>query len=210
MHLIDMETWARREHFRVYGALEYPYFGITVDLDATGFLPSLKEAGLPVYPAIIHAAAQAANEIEEFRTRIRGDAVVLHDSVAPSFTVPWRDTLFSFCAVAFEPDRERFVRRCLEEMDRASQAESLIQIGEQRDDLLFMTCFPWRSFTGMTHPASPSAKDSIPRLAWGKVTRKEGRDVLPFNLMMHHGLADGLHAARFFTRLEALLTAPQG
>jgi len=205
MQVIDQEKWARRDHFRVYGSLEYPHFGITVDLDVTGLLPSLKEAGLPVFPTIIHAAATAANEIEEFRTRIRGDQVVLHETAAPSFTVPWKEGLFTFCAVTYEPDRDRFLERCLAEMARAEAAASLVEVGAFRDDVLYMTCFPWMAFTGMTHPTRPN--DSIPRFAWGKITSKDGRDVLPFNLQMHHGLADGVHAARFLTRLEGLLQA---
>lgn len=27
-HIIDMETWPRREHYRYFGNLDDPYFGI--------------------------------------------------------------------------------------------------------------------------------------------------------------------------------------
>ncbi len=205
MQVIDQATWPRRDHFLVYGALEYPYFSLTVDLEVTGLLAALKTAGLPVYPTIIHAVSAAANAIVEFRTRIRGESVVLHDVVAPSFTVPWKDDLFSFCAVAYDLDRDRFLESCLAEMAKAQAVESVLQGAAFRDDVLYMSCFPWGAFTGMTHPMR--ANDSIPRFAWGKITPKEGREVLPFNLQLHHGLADGVHAARFLARLEALLNS---
>jgi chloramphenicol O-acetyltransferase type A len=207
MQVIDQAKWPRRDHFLVYGALEHPYFSLTVDLDVTGLLASLKEAGLPVYPTIIYAVSKAANAIPEFRTRIRGDEVVLHDAAAPSFTVPWKEDLFSFCAVDFEPDRDRFLERCLAEMAKSAAVDSVIQVGAFRDDVLYMTCFPWGAFTGMTHPTR--ANDSIPRFAWGKITSKEGREVMPFNLQLHHGLADGVHAARFLASLEALLASDE-
>ena len=203
MQVIDQETWVRRDHYRIYGALDYPYFNLTVELDVTGLLPALKDAGQPVFPTLVHAASQAANEIPEFRTRIRGEQVILHEAVAPSFTVPWKDGLFNFCAPDYDPDRERFLERCIQDIARAEAAEAIAQVGAYRDDVLYMTCFPWRAFTGMTHPTR--ANDSIPRIAWGQIVAKDGRDVLPFNLQMHHGLADGVHAARFFSRVEALL-----
>lgn len=206
MQLLDFETWERRDHFRLYNAMEYPYFGITVDLDVTGLMGSLKAMELPVYPTLIHAVTRVASEIPEFRTRVRGEQVVLHDRLTPSFTVPWRGDLFNFCTLEFDPDRERFVRACKEAMALAQDADALILDAPERDDLIFMTCFPWRGFSGMTHPVNPRGGDAFPRFAWGKVTPREGREFLPFNLQLHHGLADGAHAARFLERLESLLT----
>jgi chloramphenicol O-acetyltransferase type A len=207
MQLIDLESWERREHFRLYHAMDYPYFGLTVDLDVTGFMAALKAAGLPVYPALIHAVTSVASEIPEFRTRIRGEQVVLHDGLVPSFTVPWRGDLFNFCTVDFDPDRERFIRACQDAMALAQEAETLILDAPDRDDLIFMTCFPWRAFTGVTHPVNPKSQDSFPRFAWGKITVRDGRELLPFNVQLHHGLADGAHAARFLERLENVLTS---
>ncbi|MNX76850.1 Chloramphenicol acetyltransferase 2 [compost metagenome] len=205
MQFIDFETWERRDHFRLYHAMEYPYFGITVDLDVTGLLASLKAAGLPVYSTLIHAVTCVASEIPEFRTRVRGEQLVLHDRLTPSFTVPWRGDLFNFCTVDFDPDRDRFVRASQEAMAVAQDADALILDAPDRDDLIFMTCFPWMAFTGVTHPVNPRGGDAFPRFAWGKITSREGRELLPFNIQLHHGLADGAHAARFLERLENVL-----
>ncbi len=205
MPSIDLETWERREHFRLFNAMEYPYFGLSVDLDVTGLLADLKAADLPVYPTLIHAVTGAANEIPEFRTRVRDDQVILHERVSPSFTVPWRGDLFNFCTVPYEADRDRFIRDCQKAMFRSENAEALILDDSDRDDLIFLTCFPWRAFTGVTHPVNPRGNDYFPRFAWGKIAEREGREFLPFNLQLHHGLADGVHAARFLSRLETLL-----
>lgn len=200
MQIIPLETWARRPLFDIYSSLDFPHFSLTVDVDVTGFLAALKAADQPVFPMIVYAVAKAANEIPELRTRIRGEQVVLHEVAAPSFTVPWRDGLINYCAVTFEEDRVRFLERCLREMAAAQAAEAIAQVGGTRDDVLYMTCYPWGGFTGMTHPIRRD--DSIPRFAWGRISPKEGREVLPFNVQFHHGLADGVHAARFFARLE--------
>lgn len=207
MQTIDFQAWGRRDHFRLYSAMEYPFFGITVELDVTGLLAALKAADLPVYPTLIHAVACVANEIPEFRTRVRGDQVVIHDQVTPSFTVPWRGELFNFCTVPFDADRDRFLQRCEGAMTLSENADALLVDAPDRDDLIFMTCFPWMAFTGVTHPVFLRGTDSFPRFAWGKIVTKEGREALPFNVQLHHGLADGMHAARFLSRLEAVLQA---
>lgn len=205
MQVIDLDTWNRRDHFRLYDAMEYPYLGVTVDVEVTGLLTSLKESEVPVYPALIHAVATAANEIEAFRLRIRQNQVVRHERVHPSFTVPWRDELFNFVTTRYLSDRARFLPECMAAIAAAERSESLLLDEPGRDDMVFMTCLPWLAFSSVTHPVSPRNKDSIPRFAWGKIIRKEGREVLPFNLQLHHGLADGVHVARFLARLEAIL-----
>src|SRR5689334_8749887 len=90
---IDLATWPRRDHFQLFKGLDHPYFSVTVALDVTAWFNAIKAAKLPVYPAMIHRVSAAANAIEAFRLRIRGEGVVAHDVVHPSFTVPWRDEL---------------------------------------------------------------------------------------------------------------------
>ena len=34
-HLIDLETWPRREHFVFFSAFEEPFFGLTANVDCT-------------------------------------------------------------------------------------------------------------------------------------------------------------------------------
>lgn len=207
VHEIDFATWPRRDHFQLYQSLDFPYFSVTLDFDITEWHRSTREAGLPFFPAFVHAVTAVANELEAFRLRIRGERVVLHDRIHPSFTVPWRGELFNFCTVDFEPDLATFIARYHEAAAAASAADRLLLDEPQRDDMIFLTSAPWFAFTGLTHPVDRAGNDSFPRVAWGRLTERDGRVLLPLNFQMHHGLADGWHVARFLELLAARLGA---
>lgn len=204
-HPIDLATWPRRDHFHLFRGLDFPYFSLTTDLDVTDWHQAAKAAGWPLYPTLVHAVTTAANAVEAFRWRIRGETVVCHDVLDPSFTVPWRDELFNFCTVRFVPELADFLARCLPAMANAETAEALNLADEGRDDLVYLSCLPWLSFSSMTHPVHPSAGDSVPRIAWGRIHKHDGRLILPINLQLHHGLADGRHVAQFMQALKKAL-----
>lgn len=205
MQQIDMATWARRDHFRLFKALDHPYFGVSLELDLGAWLGAIKQAGRPFYPALVHEVAVAANAVEAFRLRIRGEGVVLHDRVHPSFTVPWGEGLFNFCTVDFQPEAEAFLARALPAKAAAQAADRLLLDDAHRDDLLFLSCLPWFSFTGLTQVGDARGQDSYPRIAWGKLRESEGRSLLPMHVQVHHALADGWHVACFVEALEAAL-----
>jgi chloramphenicol O-acetyltransferase type A len=78
-----------------------------------------------------------------------------------------------------------------------------------RDDLLYMTALPWVSFTSFTHPMQQHPADSIPRFAWGGFFQ-EGQDLkIPLSVQGHHALMDGIHMARFYTRVQDYLQHPE-
>lgn len=202
---IDLETWPRRDHFRLFQGMDHPHFSVSLDLDVTGWRTALAASGVPFFPAAVHAVSAAANALEPFRMRIRGETVIVHDVVHPSFTVPWGDDLFNFCDVPFTPDRAEFLARLEDAVARAQSADRLLLSDPQPDDWIFLSCAPWVSFTGLTHPVDVKSQDSFPRLAWGKVFARDGREWMPFNVQLHHGLADGRHVAQLVKRLEAVI-----
>jgi chloramphenicol O-acetyltransferase type A len=148
---------------------------------------------------------EAANAVEAFRLRIRGEGVGVHDRIHPSFPVPWCETLFNFCTLDFEPDAERFLARCQVAIAETQAASRLLLDEPQRDDMIFLSCVPWFSFTSATHPVDVRSGDSIPRISWGRTIERDGRTLMPVNLQLHHGLADGLHVAQFLEALQASL-----
>ena len=204
---VDLATWPRRDHYRLYRGLDFPYFSVTVEVEVGPWRQALKAAGLPFFGAFVHQVTAAATAVEAFRLRIRGERVVRHDVLHPSFTVPWRDELFNFCTVDFDPDLATFLAACKPAVAAAEAAETLLADEPGRDDMSFLSCLPWLGFTGLTQAAHAAGGDSFPRFAWGRATMREGREVVPLNVQVHHALVDGLHVARFVERLEAGIAA---
>jgi chloramphenicol O-acetyltransferase type A len=142
-----------------------------------------------------------ANRMVELRYRIRGAEVVEHEVVHPSFTVMTAQGLFNYCTTDFLDDFTSFLRNTRERTEQLKR-ETVLQTESDRDDLIYITCLPWVSFTSITHPIHMHPTDSIPRISWGKFFEDSGRMQLPFSVQAHHALVDGRHIGRFYEEMQ--------
>jgi chloramphenicol O-acetyltransferase type A len=204
MREIDMQTWARGNHFENYVAFEQPLFGMCANVEIGAFYKHVKALGASLNVAIIYTASRAANTIPEFRQRIRGERVVEHDVVHPSTTILLEGDLFSFCTIEYDRDFSTFAARA-EERIAFTKANPTLEDEEGRDDFLFMTAIPWVSFTSFMHPLPHFSGDSFPRIAWGKLFEEGGVMKMPLGVQAHHALMDGLHVGKFYTEVESYL-----
>jgi len=200
---IDLTSWPRRRHFELFRGLAFPYFNLCADVDVAPLVRARQtcQTRIPFTAHLVHVLARAANGVPELRQRIRGDAVVEHRVVHPSITILAEDETFGFCFFEYAEDAGPFARTAAAAMERARTAPS-IEDEPGRDDYLFMTSIPWVSFTSMMHPVPLDPPDSVPRIAWGRYRNEGGRMPMPLSLHAHHGLVDGLHAGRFFDRVQ--------
>jgi chloramphenicol O-acetyltransferase type A len=208
MRMIEMDTWHRRKHFEVYHAFDYPHFNLCAPMDITHFYPAVKDAEISLTVAITYILATVANEIQEFRYRVRGEHVIEHERVHPSITVLTEGDLFSFCTIEFVQDFRHFAIRAQERIDHVKRNPTLEDEPGQ-DDLLFMTSIPWVAFTTIMHPIHMHPADSVPRIAWGKIFGEESSLKMPLSVQVHHGLVDGLHVGRYYEQVQAMLNTPE-
>lgn len=204
---IDMDSWPRRKHFELYSALDNPYFAVCADVELTAFYPFVKVRGYSVTVAITYVLARASNAIPQFRYRIRGDEVVEHELVHPSITVLTDEELFTFCTIAYTEGFPEFSERASARIAHVREHPTLEDEPGQ-DDLLFMTSIPWVSFTSVVHPVPLDPPDSVPRLAWGKFFKDGEHLKMGLGVQAHHAVMDGLHAGRFYERVQEYLYAP--
>lgn len=204
MRCIDLNTWPRRKHFDFFKVMEQPHFSVCAPLEITSFYEAVKKNKRSLTASVMYVLAKAANEMPEFRQRIRAETVVEHDIVHPSVTILADDELFGFCTVAFQEAFGAFAEQAARAMKR-SRAQPSLEDEPGRDDMLFMTSMPWLAFTSFNHPMHAPAHDSIPRFAWGKVVETDRGVTVPLSVQAHHALMDGLHMGRYFERVQALL-----
>ena len=208
MRIINLEAWPRRKHFEVYNAFDYPHFNITAHIDITSLYPLVKQRQLSFSVSVVYLLARTANDMPEFRLRIRDSQVVEHDIVHPSPTVLADSGLFSFCTIPYSPYFAGFYPTAMQAIQRVRQT-IVLEDEPGQDDLLFMTSMPWVSFTGLMHPIHMHPADSVPRLAWGKFFREGERLKMPLSVQVHHALMDGLHAGIYYERVQAYLDEPE-
>jgi chloramphenicol O-acetyltransferase type A len=208
MHEIDLDTWRRRQHFDLFRTFDHPHFNMCANVELTAFHERVRGSGVSFTVAFVYVIARAANDIPEFRRRIRSERVVEHDRVNPSLTILVDDDLFSFCTIPYGEDLAGFADRATAMIAHVKEHPTL-ENEPGRDDLLYMTALPWVSFTSFTHPMQLHPADSIPRFAWGKYF-PEGQGLkIPLSVQGHHALMDGIHLARFYARVEDYLQHPE-
>jgi len=208
MHKIDMKTWSRREHFEFFNTFNHPHFNLCANIDITKLHGYIKGHGQSFTVAIIYLISRAANDIPEFRYRMRGEEVIEHETVSPSVTILVENDLFSFCSIDYGKDFGEFAERAAR-LIAAVKNDPTLKDPPGRDDLLYMTALPWVSFTSFTHPMRLHPSDSIPRFAWGKYFEEAGLVKMPLSVQGHHNLMDGIHMGKFYGYLQDYLVKPE-
>lgn len=207
MKYIDIENWKRKDHYNYFKQLDYPHFNICGNVDITNFYKYVKGNNIPFFISVLYTSTKTANSIKEFKYRIRGNNVIEHETVNPSFTVMTEGEVFSFCTSNFVDDFTMFKYNTLNQIEKVKNNIS-IEDEPGRDDLLYITSIPWISFTNITHPIQMKPVDSIPRISWGKYFEEGGKIKLPLSVQAHHALVDGIHVGQFFNNFQEILDNP--
>lgn len=206
---LDLATWERRDHFRLFREYDDPFFSLGAEVDVTRLYAASKVVGGPSYfLATLYASTRAANAVEALRLRIRDDEVVVHDVLHPGSTVLRTDDTFTFAYFEYSADFARFQTDGLTVLARDRSAGAALDPRDDRDDLLHYSVIPWVSFTSFTHARRLRSGDSVPKIVFGRHHERQGKRYMPVSIDVHHALVDGLHVGRWFERFQILLDDP--
>ena len=193
---IDMESYPRRTHFEYFQSLAYPYAGMTVNVDITELYNSIKKEVLPFFLTVLYVAVNAANSVPELRRRIQDGGIVEYNFCPASYTLALEDGTYCYCHLDCNMSYQEFIKYAKEQQSNARDKKSIVD-GEDGSSLLFISCIPWVSFTSLVQPV-PCPADSNPRITFGKYFHEGEKVLMPLSLLVHHGLADGLHISQFY------------
>ena len=197
---LDMTKYPRKAQFDYFRSLAYPYLGLTVEVDLTDYLHLLQEKNAPFFLSFCRAVTRAANAVETFRQRIRGEGIVEYDWCSGSVTLATADGNYCYCTLLCRENFDDYLTVARAARERALAAAS-IEDGEDAESLLFLSSIPWLSYTALTQPV-PHPADSNPRITWGKYFNREGRTWLPVSVLCNHALMDARQLALFYEALE--------
>ena len=102
MRVIDLETWPRKEHFKLYKGLEFPHVNITVQVDITDLWTRHAFFNASPTIALVYIITKAANRLPEMPT-VRGEDVIEYEVVHPIITILGDDDLFGMVSLDFDP-----------------------------------------------------------------------------------------------------------
>jgi chloramphenicol O-acetyltransferase type A len=206
---LDTEAWSRRHLFRLFKDYDAPYFNVCADVDVTALLAFARGRGLSCFVAYHYLSTKTANEVEAFRYRLRGERVLVHERVNAGAIVLLPDDSFTFVYFDFTEDFTAFHANARALIDGAKREPPPLDARAGQDDLIYHSVIPWVSFTSISHARDSRQKSGIPKVSFGKFREASGRIWMPVSVEAHHALMDGLHAGRFFERLQGFCADPR-
>jgi chloramphenicol O-acetyltransferase type A len=203
---IDLETWERRALFNFFHAFNEPYHGVCIRLDCTATYNYAKDHDLSVFLSLLHRSLAAAQQVENFRTRIVDGTVWRYEEINGGSAVGRPNGTIGFAHYRYRERIEEFVGDASAEVERVRKRDDLERSAEA--NLIRYSTLPWFDFTSISHARDFSKDDSAPRITFGKITETDRRRTMPVSIHVHHALVDGLHVAQFIDHFQKLLDAP--
>jgi len=208
MKILDKSNWNRKEHFDFFNQFDETFFGVTIELDVTNAYKRCKDKNLSFFLYYHYLSTKAANEVKEFKYRIKEDNIVVFDAIHVS-TILLRDNKsFVFTFIPFTSTFEEFTIEAKKEFERAKQTTGIgMDENTARLDTIHYSAVPWFSFKGLTHPRNYNSKESNPKITFGKASELNNQLIMPVSIYAHHGLMDGYHLGLYIKRFQDLLNS---
>ena len=198
---IDLEQYDRRQHFEYFSSLQYPYVGITNNVDVSELVRFCKAKNYSFYLTFLHAAAIAADCVNELRQRIRDGGIVEYDECPTSHIELLENNTYCYCTLHHHMTLEEYIPYAEQARSRCRQKGSIDE-DDDSESMYFISTLPWLHYTAMIQPVA-GGEESNPRITWGKFQEDcRGRKQLPVTILAHHALVDGIHIAMFYQNLE--------
>jgi len=204
---IDLKSWERTALYELFRSFPEPFHGVCLRVDCTETFRFAKDARLSVFLTLLHRSLIAANQVENFKTRILDGAVWRYHTVHGGSAVGRSNGTIGFGHYSYEPEMVPFVKKSSLDLERVKGRLDLERFPGH--NLIRYSVLPWFDFTSISHATNSPALDSAPKITFGKITEADGRCTLPVSIHVHHALADGLHVAQFVEQFQKYLSAPE-
>tara|TARA_R110000868_G_scaffold109560_1_gene297760 strand:+ start:17939 stop:18562 length:624 start_codon:yes stop_codon:yes gene_type:complete len=205
MKFLDIDRWNRKEHFEFFNTFLDPYFSVTTKFDVTKAKFFSKENHLPFFAVYLHACMKAINSIENFKYRIQEGKVVVYETIHASPTIIRPDHTFGFSFINFSDDVFEFTANFKSEKERVLNSNTLFPPVNSLD-CIYCSAMPWTNFLGHKEPIS-NAKESVPKLAFGKAIETNGKLEMTVAISVNHALMDGYHIGIFNDKFQEFLNS---
>ena len=203
-HIIDINTWERKENYEFFLGFQNPTISITSEVECAGAKARAKAAGESFFLHYLYAVLRAVNEIPEFRFRIDAEGRVVYfdhvDMLTPIkvkengrfFTIrlPWNTDFQTFYTTAKANGNPY-------DMEKVGGKDLL--------DVILLSATPDLYFTSLTCTQEHRHGSNYPLMNAGKAILKEGKLVMPIAMTIHHGFIDGHHLSLFYKKVEEFL-----
>ena len=198
---LNIENWARKDHFDFFSKFDEPFFGVCVEVDCSKSYTVAKKNEQSFFLKYLHASLVAANQVEPFKYRISEEEVWIYDQANASPTINRPDGTFGFAYMDYFEDFAEFSAVAQAEIERVQNSTGLVPAGSGQN-VIHYSSVPWLNFTAISHARSFSFKDSCPKISFGKLSVT---NQMPVSIHVHHALMDGFHVGQFVEAFQEML-----
>jgi len=201
---LNIEEWARKDHFHFFREFDEPFFGVCSDVDCTTAYQLCKESKQSFFLFYLHKTLKAVNQIKPFRYRIDGEKVFVYDQIHASPTINRPDGTFGFAYISYRPHFEAFTKQAQKEIEKVRNSSGL-KPATSGENVIHFSALPWIDFTSISHARHFDFADSCPKISVGKMTQQNRQKTMPVSVHVHHALMDGKHVGQFFDLFQKLM-----
>ncbi|MGI5906887.1 MAG: type A chloramphenicol O-acetyltransferase [Candidatus Pararuminococcus gallinarum] len=199
-HLIDFQTWERKEFYEHFINEVVCTYSTTVNLDIT----NLKRMRL--YPTIIWLLTKAVNQMPEFRTALTDKGVGIYDEMHPAYIIFNKENEnFSAIWTEFHADYNEFLSAYETDVEKFSSSTHYAPKPDRPSNTFDISMVPWFTFTSFNINVFGEGKYLLPIFTLGKYFDDNGKRLLPISIQVHHAVCDGYHIGKFVETLQTMI-----
>ena len=199
---ININTWAREEHFKHFFSNIPCTYSITVKLDIT----KIRKQKIKLYPAMLYCLTTIVNRHAEFRTSFENDELGVYSDMIPCYTIFHKDTeTFSNLWTAYSPNFAKFLAEYENDILRCVKQREMLAKPNLPSNNFCVSMIPWTTFEGFNLNLQKGYDYLKPIFTMGKFYEENGHTLIPLAIQAHHAVCDGFHVARFVNELQELI-----
>jgi len=206
---IDIMKWPRGQMFYYFSKIAPTSYSLTVEVDVTVLMKSLKEKKLKFFPAYLWLVTRCLNKQTEFKVAYNDEKLGYYDCLTPLYaSFHDDDKTFSLMWTPYSDDFSIFYEDYLENQRKFSENHGVLAQPSTPPpaNAYTVSTVPWISFKHFAVHTHDNKPYFFPSVESGKIFEKYGKLVMPLSLTCHHATTDGYHVNKFLEDLNAEIT----
>lgn len=204
--VIDYQNLKKKKQYDWFKTFANPCYGFDVKMDVTKVVDYCKKTKTSFFINILYLVTIGLSSIEEMRIREVNGEIRLYDKINPTFTVMTNMGIYENTGFEMIDDYEGFYKKAKEVIEEVKNQTYIKDT--YNDSALFsdyyITCIPWLSLEGMTHPLCDNnyESSSVPRICWDKYRLENDKYVMLLNITVSHCFVDGYPLSKAFETIQ--------
>lgn len=203
--LIDLNNYARKEHYLAFKSRIQCYFSTTIKLEVTNLILFCKKYKYKFNAIIIYCIMKEINNISEMKMGWNGKKQLLEwNEIHPLFNIFHENNkTFSSVYCEWNADLKLFYNNYLNILN---QYENDLRMNPQKlpVNLAYLSCFPWLKFEN-TSLDYINIHTFRPAITWCGIYQENQKSYINMMCKIHHAVADGYHISLFFNNLQKFI-----